>query len=430
MDHFRYRDGELWAEDVPVAAIANAVGTPFYCYSTATLAHHYRAFEAAFEGADALICFAVKANSNIAVLRTLGDLGGGADVVSEGELRQALAAGIQPAKIVFSGVGKTPSELAFGVQTGVGQFNVESRSELMALGNVAREQGAVAPIAIRINPDVDAGSHDKISTGRRHDKFGVAWPEARELYREAAKMEGIEVTGVAVHIGSQIVSLEPFDAAFRALADAATALRQDGHDIRRLDLGGGLGVPHEDEAPPSPQDYGALARRLTGSLGCELVLEPGRAIAANAGILVTRVVHVKTADGNRIVVVDAAMNDFARPSLYDARHAIVPMIEATSDSGAGAADIVGPVCETADRFRLDYPLPPVITDDLLVVRTAGAYGSVMASNYNSRLLVPEVMVNGSDFAVVRRRQTYDDLLAQDQMPPWLRDGAEPSKGVA
>ena len=419
MDYFLYRDGALYAEDVGVADMAAAVGTPFYCYSTATLERHYQAFESAFEGTPATICFAVKCNANLAVLRTLANLGSGADVVSEGELRQALAAGIDPAKVVFSGVGKTPAELAFGLDAGVGQFNVESESELHSLDQISRQKGTKAPIAIRINPDVDAGSHDKISTGRAHDKFGIAWPGAREVYREAAGLHGIDVAGVAVHIGSQITGLEPFEAAFRAVADAAETLRCDGHDIRRIDLGGGLGVPYEGEQPPSPQEYGELARRITGHLECELVLEPGRAIAANAGILVTSVVHVKSADGHRIVVVDAAMNDLARPSLYDARHAIVPVQEAESETDSDPAEIVGPVCETADRFRVDYSLPAVVTGDLLVVRTVGAYGSVMASNYNSRLLVPEVLVKGGEFAVVRPRQTYQDLLGTNVMPNWL-----------
>ncbi len=423
MDHFLYRDGTLFTEDVSVTDIAAAVGTPFYCYSTATLERHYRAFESAFEGTPSTQCFAVKCNANLAVLRTLANLGSGADVVSEGELRQALAAGISPAKVVFSGVGKTPAELAFGVDSGVGQFNIESESELHTLDQIARQKGIKAPIAIRINPDVDAGSHDKISTGRAHDKFGIAWPRAREVYGQAATMDGIDVAGVAVHIGSQITGLGPFEAAFRAVAGAAETLRADGHDIRRIDLGGGLGVPYEGEEPPSPQEYGELARRITGHLGCELVLEPGRAIAANAGILVTQVVREKSADGHRIVVVDAAMNDLARPSLYDARHAVVPVVAAGGGATSDPAEIVGPVCETADRFRVDYPLPPVVTGDLLVVRTVGAYGSVMASNYNSRLLLPEVLVKGGEFAVVRRRQTYDELLATNRMPPWLEAGA-------
>ena len=420
MDHFEYRHGALYAEDVAVADIAAAVGTPFYCYSTATLERHYRAFAGALDGVPYTIAFAVKSNSNVAVLRSLSDLGSGADVVSEGELRQALAAGIDPAKIVFSGVGKTAAEMAFALDSKVGQFNVESRSELLALDKVAQAKDMRASIAIRINPDVDAGTHDKISTGRAHDKFGIAWGEARHVYREAAAMDGIEVVGIAVHIGSQITGLGPFEAAFTAVAGAVADLAADGHDIRRIDLGGGLGVPYSGEAPPSPDDYGDLAKRIVGGLGCELVIEPGRAIAANAGILVTQVVHQKTADGHRIVVVDVGMNDFARPAMYDALHDIVPVIEA-DDGPAEPADVVGPVCETSDRFRLDYPLGPVNTGDLLAIRSAGAYGSVMASNYNSRLLVPEVMVKGDAFAVVRPRQTYDDLLAQTVLPPWLGD---------
>lgn len=419
MDHFRFRDGALFAEDVAVADISAAVGTPFYCYSTATLQRHYKAFEAAFDGVPSTICFAVKANANLAVLRCLADVGAGADVVSEGELRQALAAGIDPAKVVFSGVGKTPSEMAFALDRSVGQFNVESLSELQALDAAAREKGLRATIAIRINPDVDAGTHDKISTGRAHDKFGIAWSPARDVYATAADMAGIDVVGIAVHIGSQIIRLGPFEAAFSAVASAVSELRASGHDIRRIDLGGGLGVPYAGEEPPSPADYGDLARRIFGGLGCELVLEPGRAIAANAGILVTQVVHQKSATGRRIVVVDAAMNDLARPAMYDALHEIVPVIQTAEPDES--ADIVGPVCETADRFRLDYPLAPVNTGDLLAIRGAGAYGSVMASNYNSRLLAPEVMVNAGDFAIVRRRQTYEELLAVNVMPPWIED---------
>ena len=419
MDHFNYRGGALFAEDVAVADISAAVGTPFYCYSTATLQRHFKAFEAAFDGVASTICFAVKANANLAVLRCLADLGAGADVVSEGELRQALAAGIDPATIVFSGVGKTPSEMAFALDSSASQFNVESLNELQALDAVAREKRQHAAIAIRINPDVDAGSHDKISTGRAHDKFGIAWSEARDVYAQAAGMAGIDVVGIAVHIGSQITRLGPFEAAFGAVASAVSELRANGHNIRRIDLGGGLGVPYAGEEPPSPAEYGDLARRIVGRLGCELVLEPGRAIAANAGILVTQVVRQKSAGGRRIVIVDAAMNDLARPAMYDALHEIVPVIQSKEPNQG--ADIVGPVCETGDRFRLDYPLAPVNTGDLLAIRSAGAYGSVMASNYNSRLLAPEVMVNAGDFAIVRARQTYQDLLAANVMPPWIED---------
>jgi diaminopimelate decarboxylase len=420
MDHFLYRDGALYAEDVAVADISASVGTPFYCYSTATLTRHYRAFESALDGVPSTICFAVKSNSNASVLRSLGELGSGADVVSEGELRQSLAAGIDPRKIVFSGVGKTPSEMAFALDSNVGQFNVESQSELQSLNAVAQGKGVRAPIAIRINPDVDAGTHDKISTGRAHDKFGIAWAEARGVYTQAADMEGIDVGGIAVHIGSQITELGPFEAAFTAVLGAVADLRADGHDIRRIDLGGGLGVPYSGQNPPSPKEYGDLAKRIVGGLGCELVIEPGRAIAANAGILVTQVLHQKTAGGHRIVVVDVGMNDFARPAMYDALHDIVPVIEAR-DASKALADVVGPVCETSDQFRLDYPLGPVNTGDLLAIRSAGAYGSVMGSNYNSRLLAPEVMVKGNEFAVVRPRQTYDDLLAQTVFSPWLGD---------
>jgi diaminopimelate decarboxylase len=427
MDHFNYRSGELFAEDVPVARIAAEIGTPFYVYSTATLQRHYRVLSEALRGTPHGIYYAVKANSNLAVLRTLGALGAGADVVSEGELRRALAAGIPPERIVFEGPGKTRAEMAFAVTTGVHQFNIESDAELIALDDVARGWGAVAPIAVRINPNVDAHPedphHDGIATGRWRDKFGILWPAARATYRAAAGMAGVKVVGVAMHIGSQIKVTEPLAKAFRILAEAVATLRADGHDIRRVDLGGGLGVPYIDERPPSPADYAEVVLRETRGLGCEMSFQPGRLLVANAGLLITRVTFEKRvsdvagANHARIVMVDAAMNDLVRPAMYKARHAIVPV---RHDAGvAELADIVGPVCESSDTFAKDWPLPPTTPGDLLAIRTAGAYGAVMASNYNTRRLVPEVMVNGKDFAVVRARQTYESILAGEALPPWL-----------
>lgn len=419
MDHFQYRNGELCAEDVPVRRIAKDVGTPFYCYSTATLRRHYEVFAAAFAGVPATVCYAVKANSNLAVIATLAQLGAGADVVSEGEMRRAIAAGVPPKKIVFSGVGKTRAEITAALDAGIGQFNVESDSELALIAEVAGTMGKRAPIAVRVNPNVDAGSHDKISTGRKHDKFGIAWPKARETYRAAAKLPSIEVVGVAVHIGSQITSVGPFTAAFKFIAGVVGDLRADGHTIRRIDLGGGLGIPYLDETPPSPEEYARAAIREVGHLGCELVLEPGRLLVGNAGILVTEVLHLKDAEGVRIVIVDAGMNDLVRPAMYGARHAIIPVAEAARDATREPADIVGPVCETTDRFAKEWPLAPVRAGDLLAMRSAGAYGSAMSSTYNTRPLVPEVMVNGGDFAVVRPRQSFASMLAGEAMAPWL-----------
>lgn len=422
MDHFQYRNGVLHAEDVPLAKIAAQAGTPFYCYSTATLQRHYGVLSDALKGVRARICYAIKANSNLAVIRTLAALGAGADIVSEGELRRAIAAGIRPENIVFSGVGKSRAEMAYALSAGVGQFNIESDAELVALDDVARGWGVVAPIAIRINPDIDAHSHDKISTGRKHDKFGILWPAARATYRAAAAMPGIRVVGVAIHIGSQITEAAPFDQAFKFIAEVVETLRADKHDIRRLDLGGGLGVPYlGDEKTLSPGDYARTVLRETAALDCELTFEPGRMLVANAGILVTRVLYEKDAGGVRTVIVDAAMNDLMRPALYDARHAIVPV---RKDEGMPArsftpADIVGPVCESGDRFLKDWPLPPLAPGDLLAIRTAGAYGSAMASTYNMRPLLPEVMVKGGNFAVVRPRQTYESLLSGEGLPPWL-----------
>lgn len=421
MDHFAYRNGELHAEQVALSVIASEVGTPFYCYSTATLERHYTVFADAFRGTDALVCYSLKSNGNLAVVRTLARLGAGADIVSEGELRRALAAGIPAEKIVFSGVGKTGAAMAAALDAGIYQFNVESLPELEALDRVARAADTRAPVALRINPDVDAGSHDKISTGRRQDKFGIAWTEARDAYARAATLPGIEIVGIDVHIGSQLSSLEPFETAFRRVADLAETLRAEGHDIRRLDLGGGLGVPYheDDDAPPLPATYGKMIKDVAGHLGCRIVLEPGRLISANAGVLVTAVIYVKRAGNRTFVIVDGAMNDLLRPALYDAYHRIVPLKEPAADAPRAPVDVVGPICETGDTFAQDRALPPLNPGDLVVFCTAGAYGAVMSSTYNGRPLVPEVLVNGDRYAVVRRRQSLDQMLDAEDLPDWL-----------
>jgi len=428
MTDFPYRNAELHAEGVPIARIAAAIGTPFYCYATAALRRRYQEFAAAFRDHDAIVCYAIKANSNLAVVRTLGQLGAGADVVSEGELRRALAAGIDAGKIVYSGVGKTAVEIAAALDAGILQFNVESTNELRLLSELARRRGTSAPVAIRINPNVDAATHEKITTGTNNTKFGIPWPDAREVYAEAARLPGLDVVGVAVHIGSQLTDLAPLEAAFQVLGEAVQQLRADGHDIRRLDLGGGLGIVYATEMPPAPADYAGMIGRVLGSLDCQLVLEPGRALVGNAGVLVTRVITVKTMADRRVIVVDGAMNDLLRPSLYDAWHGIVPVNQAPADAPHEPADVVGPVCESSDIFARARPLPPVNTDDLLAILSAGAYAAVMASSYNSRLLVPEAMVHASDYAVVRPRPSYEELLAADILPEWLSSSRPTSRG--
>ena len=428
VDRFAYVGGRLMAEEVALADIAADIGTPFYCYSTAALEDRYRAFAGAFadwrggRGAErgALIAYSVKANPNQAVIATLARLGAGADVVSEGEVRRALAAGVAPGDVVFSGVGKTRAEIAFALSRGVVQLNVESEPELELVSEVAAARGAVARVALRINPDVDAGSHDKISTGRRGDKFGVGIARARALYRRAAALPGVEADGVAMHIGSQIVDLAPFRRAFARAAELARRLRADGHRISRLDLGGGLGVRYGAEAPPSPAAYAALAAELAGGLGCRLILEPGRAIAADAGVLVAAVLYDKREDGRRFAVVDAAMNDLLRPALYGAEHRVAPVAEPAPDASLSAADAVGPVCESGDRLAAGAALPPLAPGDLVAFLSAGAYGAAMASTYNSRLLVPEVLVRGARYAAVRPRMDYDTLIGRDRLPDWLR----------
>ena len=421
MHHFSYVGGVLHAEDVSLARVAAEVGTPFYCYSTATLERHYRVLAQAFSGLDALICYALKANSNQAVIATLARLGAGMDVVSEGELRRARAAGVSADKIIFAGVGKTREEMAYALREGILGFNVESEPELEALSEVAAGLGRTASIALRVNPDVDAKTHAKISTGKAENKFGVPFEDAPRLYAKAAGLPGIAVAGIHMHIGSQITDLAPFRNAFILMRELASALRADGHKLSHLDLGGGLGVPYVsgNEVPPSPQEYAQVVRETLGSLGLELVLEPGRMIVANAGVLVARVIYAKRGRDKAFTIVDAAMNDLIRPTLYEAYHEIWPVEEALRGSEPVVQDVTGPICETGDYLALDRKLPPFGAGDLLAFMTAGAYGSAMSSTYNSRLLVPEVLVNGDTYAVVRPRQTYADLIGQDRLPDWL-----------
>jgi len=425
MDHFAHIYGRLHAEQVSLDRIAAAVGTPFYVYSTATLTRHYRVFDEALAGTDYLIAYSVKANGNLAVIATLARLGAGADVVSGGELMRALAAGVPAERIVFSGVGKTTEEMRQGLEAGIRQFNVESEPELEALDRVARQMGVVAPISIRINPDVDARTHAKIATGKAENKFGVPISRAREVYARAAAMDGVEVVGIDLHIGSQLTDLAPFEVAFTKIAALTEALRADGHDIRRIDLGGGLGIPYQpsNEAPPLPFDYGALIKRTVGHLGCEIEIEPGRLIAGNAGLLVASVIYRKAGEGRDFLVIDAAMNDLVRPAMYDAWHNIVAVEEPVPDQPVGQVDVVGPVCETGDTFARARELPHLEAGALIAFRSAGAYGAVMSSEYNARPLVPEVLVDGDQFAVIRKRPTYAQMLARDTLPAWLDDPA-------
>jgi diaminopimelate decarboxylase len=418
MNAFAYQDGALACEGVPLARIAEAVGTPVYVYSSAALEAQYRAFTDAFAGQNARVCFAVKANSNQAVIRTFAALGAGADVLSEGELRRALAAGVPAEKVVFSGVGKSRDEMAFALNAGVGQINVESLPELRQLSAVATRLNKPAAIAIRVNPDVDAKTHAKITTGKKENKFGIDYDAAPAVYAEAAKLPGIRALGIAVHIGSQLLDLAPFRDAFALIADLATRLRAAGHDIGRLDLGGGLGIPYRDETPPPPAAYAAVVKETVGHLGCELTFEPGRLLVGNAGMLVSRVLYVKDGSDRRFVIVDAAMNDLMRPALYEAWHDIRPLREPPPDAARAPVDVVGPVCETTDIFAKDRVLPPLGADDLVAFASAGAYGAVMASDYNSRPLVPEVLVKGGDYAVIRPRQSYEDMLRRDHLAPW------------
>ena len=421
MDHFLYRDGALHAEDVPVAEIAAAVDTPFYVYSTATLLRHFQLFDEALEGLDHLVCYAMKAASNQAILKTLAQAGAGMDVVSGGEYRRAIAAGVPGDRIVFSGVGKTAAEIRLALEGGIRQFNVESEPEMVVLDETARVMGLRAPITIRVNPDVDAKTHAKIATGKSENKFGIPISRAREVYAMAAGMPGLEVIGIDVHIGSQLTDLAPFEQAYRKVADLTETLRADGHDIRRLDLGGGLGIPYtrDNQAPPLPSDYGAMVKRTLGHLGCEIEIEPGRLIVGNAGLMVSEVIYVKSGEGRDFLIIDGAMNDLIRPAMYDAYHDIVPVIEPGPGQEPVLFDIVGPVCESGDTFAKGRKMPPVAAGDLVAFRSAGAYGAVMSSEYNSRPLIPEVLVNKDQFAVIRRRPTFDEMINRDTIPEWL-----------
>ncbi|MGE4252957.1 MAG: diaminopimelate decarboxylase [Parvibaculaceae bacterium] len=420
MHHFAYKDGHLHAEEVSLRVIAEEVGTPFYCYSTATLERHYRVYDEAFHGQDHAICYSMKANSNQAVVKTLVDLGSGIDVVSEGELRRALALGVPGRKIVFSGVGKTAREMALALKERIACFNVESEPELELLASVAVRLGTRANISLRVNPDVDAKTHAKITTGKAENKFGIAYADAKRVYAKARALDGIEVSGIDTHIGSQITELAPFETAFKRIAELTRELKNDGHDIRHIDLGGGLGVPYRgtNDVPPHPDEYAAMVKRTLGPLGCKLVLEPGRMITGNAGILVSRVIYVKRGAAKSFVIQDAAMNDLIRPTLYDAWHEIIPVTEPVDGIREMTADVVGPVCETGDYFAIDRKLPEVEAGDLLAVMTAGAYGAAQSGTYNSRPLIAEILVKGSKFDIVRPRQTYEELIGLDHLAAW------------
>ncbi|MDD9979510.1 MAG: diaminopimelate decarboxylase [Boseongicola sp.] len=421
MDHFLYQNGVLHAEEVAIPEIAASVGTPFYVYSTATLTRHYQLFDDALDGMDHLVCYAMKANSNQAVLRLMASLGAGVDVVSGGEYRRARAAGFSGDRIVFSGVGKTVEEMELALTGGIRQFNIESEPEMVALSEVASRLGVSVPITVRVKPDVDAKTHEKIATGKSENKFGIPIAKARDVYRQAATLPGLEVIGIDVHIGSQLTELEPFETAYLKVAELTEELRSDGHDIRRLDLGGGLGIPYErsNEAPPLPTDYGEVVRRTVGHLGCEIEIEPGRLIAGNAGLLVASTIYVKEGEGRDFLILDAAMNDLIRPAMYSAFHDIFPVIEPDAGAEYAPIDIVGPVCETGDTFTRQRPMPPVEAGDLIAFRSAGAYGAVMSSEYNSRPLIPEVLVHGDQFDVIRARPTYEDMINRDSIPAWL-----------
>jgi diaminopimelate decarboxylase len=421
MDHFLYRDGALYAEDVPVAEIAAAVGTPFYVYSSATLLRHFRLFDEALDGMEHLVCFAMKSNSNQAVLKLLGDAGAGMDVVSGGEYLRAKAAGVSGDKIVFSGVGKTADEMRLALTGGVRQFNVESEPEMRRLSEVATSLGMFAPITVRVNPDVDAKTHEKISTGKKGDKFGIPIDRASEVYALAASLPGLKVVGIDVHIGSQLTQLEPFELAYEKVKDLTIQLRAEGHEIIRLDLGGGLGIPYErsNEAPPLPTDYGAMVKRVLGDLDVEIEIEPGRLISGNAGIMVSKVIYHKEGADRQFLIIDGAMNDLVRPAMYGAHHDIIPVIERPAGAQSATYDIVGPICESGDTFAKGRSMAAVAPDELIAFRSAGAYGAVMSSEYNSRPLIPEVLVHGDQFAVIRQRPTFDEMINRDTIPEWL-----------
>jgi len=421
MDHFLYKNGVLHAEDVAIPDIVASVGAPFYVYSTATLTRHFQLFDDALAGMDHLVCYAMKAASNQAILQTLAKLGAGMDVVSGGEYARARAAGVPGERIVFSGVGKTRDEMRLALTGGIRQFNVESEPEMAVLSAVATEFGVKAPITIRVNPDVDAKTHSKIATGKSENKFGIPISRAREVYAQAAALPGIDVIGIDVHIGSQLTQLEPFELAYQKVAELTELLRADGHNIRRLDLGGGLGIPYtrSNEAPPLPTDYGAMVKRVLGHLNCEIEIEPGRLIAGNAGILVSQVIYVKEGEDRKFLILDAAMNDLIRPAMYDAHHDIDPVIEPQAGVERAKYDVVGPVCESGDTFATGREMAQMNAGDLVAFRSAGAYGAVMSSEYNTRPLIPEVMVNASEFAVIRSRPSFDEIINRDTIPEWL-----------
>ena len=421
MDHFLYRDGILHAEDVPVPDIAASVGSPFYVYSTATLTRHFKLFDEGLDGVPHLVCYAMKANSNQAVLKVLEQLGAGVDVVSGGEYARAKAAGFSGDRIVFSGVGKTREEMRQVLEGGVRQINLESEPEMRLLSEVAASMGVTVPVTVRVNPDVDAKTHEKIATGKKENKFGIPIASAREVYAEVAALPGLDVVGIDVHIGSQLTELEPFGLAYKKVAELTGQLRADGHDIRRLDLGGGLGIPYtrSNEAPPLPLEYGALIKDTLGHLGCEIEIEPGRLIAGNAGIMVSKVIYVKSGEGRDFLILDGAMNDLIRPAMYDAHHDIVPVMEPLPGVEQTPYDIVGPVCESGDTFAKGRMMPPLKDGDLVAFRSAGAYGAVMSSEYNSRPLIPEVLVKDDQFAVIRPRPTFDEMINRDSIPGWL-----------
>ncbi|MBL4838298.1 MAG: diaminopimelate decarboxylase [Kordiimonadaceae bacterium] len=420
MDHFQYRNGKLFAEDVSLEQIAAEVGTPVYVYSTATFQRHYRVFAKAFEGLDTLICYAMKANSNQAVLTTLALEGAGADVVSVGELKRALAAGIPAQKIVLSGVGKTRQEIVASLKAGIKQFNIESEAELELINIIAGEMGLIAPISVRVNPDVDAKTHEKISTGKSENKFGIPWHRTGDIYARIGALPHVTAVGVDLHIGSQLTDLEPFKIAFSKVVTLVKALHADGHDIRHIDLGGGLGIPYVAgaEAPPSPGSYGKMVANVLGDLDCSIIVEPGRLIAGNAGVLVSEVIYEKTNDSKHFYIIDAAMNDLVRPAMYDAHHEIIPVEENTAEASV-TVDFVGPICESSDVFAKNRKTTALAAGDLIALKSAGAYSASMSSTYNSRPLIAEVMVNGDQYAVVRKRQTIEELIALDTVPNWL-----------
>ena len=421
MDHFLYRDGVLHAEDVPVAEIAAQVGTPFYLYSTATLTRHFTLFDEALSGMPHMVCYAMKAASNQAILKTLADLGAGMDVVSGGEYARARAAGVPGDRIVFSGVGKTEEEMRMALEGGIRQFNLESEPEMERLSRIASSMGVEVPVTVRVNPDVDAKTHAKIATGKSENKFGIPISRAKEVYARIKDLPGLRAVGIDVHIGSQLTDLEPYRQAFLKVGELTDALRAEGHEIQRLDLGGGLGIPYtrSNEAPPLPSQYGDLIRETLGDKCCEIEIEPGRLVAGNAGITVSRVIYVKSGEGRDFLILDGAMNDLIRPAMYDAHHDIVPVVEPAPGTEQQPYDIVGPVCESGDTFAKQRMMPPLAEGDLVAFRSAGAYGAVMSSEYNTRPLIPEVLVKGDQFAVIRPRPSFDDIINRDTLPSWL-----------